>query len=191
MADSWAGTGGCDLCGSTRFRIIDGITYCAEGHEQAGGQQVADDAEEYGTQGKRTIARRDKSKVKTSRIYRGHKAYKLFLQAYQLIVWKQCYALIHQKDLPPELWTVVKDLWTLRLAKQVDKLEKLSPLDTESQNQSTEAQTGDESENEKRNIPRSSGKRAHDSPTLVETVALCHLGIMLMRLPTGLADIYR
>ena len=191
MADSRAGIDTCELCGSTRFRIMDGITYCTNGHEQAGGQQVADDAEEYETQGKRTIAKKKKAKVKVLRVYRGHKAYKLFLQAYQLIIWKQCHALIHRKNLPPDLWTLVRDLWTLRLVKQADKLEKPSPFDTESPDLHAEVGISEESENETQNSARPSGKKAGDNPMLVETIALCYLGVVLMRLPIRLADIYR
>jgi RNA polymerase I-specific transcription initiation factor RRN7 len=181
----------CEQCGSTRFHIDNGLRYCSNGHEQAGGQQVADDAEEYGTQGKRTKAKKERSKVKTSKVYRGPPAYKLFLQAYQHIIWKQCYALIHKKSLPPELWTVVRDLWTLRLAKQADKLEKSSDRDSESQKSSRKAETSEESENDTQNLSQESGKKASDSPALVETIALCYLGILLMRLPTSIADIYR
>lgn len=35
--------------------------------------------------------------------YYGSQAYQLFLEAYQLILWKQCHALIHQKGIPAEL----------------------------------------------------------------------------------------
>ena len=79
----------------------------------------------------------------------------------------------------------MKDLWTLRLTKQVEKLSSLEP-----QNQNLVG-TGEESEKETQNVPNTSGKKASDSPVLVETVALCYLGILLMRLPIGLGDIYR
>ena len=79
----------------------------------------------------------------------------------------------------------MKDLWTLRLTKQVEKLSSLEP-----QNQNLVG-TGEESEKETQNVPNTSGKKASDSPVLVETVALCYLGILLMRLPISLGDIYR
>jgi RNA polymerase I-specific transcription initiation factor RRN7 len=82
----------------------------------------------------------------------------------------------------------VKDLWTLRLTKQVEKLSSLEP---QNQNLFGNAGTGEESEKETQNVPNTSGKKASDSPVLVETVALCYLGILLMRLPIGLGDIYR
>ena len=82
----------------------------------------------------------------------------------------------------------MKDLWTLRLAKQAEKLSSLEPRN---QNLSTNSGTGEESEKETQNVPNTSGKKASNSPVLTETVALCYLGILLMRLPTGLGDIYR
>lgn len=93
--------------------------------------------------------------------------------------------------MPSELWTVVRDLWTLRLAKQVDKLETPSTPDQERQASFTKAETSDESGNEVPNALQASGKNASDSPVLVETIALCYLGILLMRLPVGIGDIYR
>jgi RNA polymerase I-specific transcription initiation factor RRN7 len=84
--------------------------------------------------------------------------------------------------------TVVKDLWTLRLAKQAEKLSSVEPQD---QGLSRNAGTSDESEKETSNVPTPPGKKARDSPVLVETIALCYLGILLLRLPIGLGDIYR
>lgn len=181
----------CEQCGSTHFHIDDGLLYCSNGHEQAGGQQVAEDSEEFGTRGKRTRRKREKSKAKTSKIYRGPLAYKLFLQAYQHVIWKQCYALIHEKGLPAELWTVVRDLWSLRLARLAEKLDSPSALDQEGRPMSAKAESGEESETDTQNGCRASGKKASDSPVLVETVALCYLGILLMRLPTSIGDVYR
>ena len=74
---------------------------------------------------------------------------------------------------------------------QADKLEKLSVLAPESRDPSTNAGSGEESEKETQNELKTSGKKACDSPVLVETAALCYLGILLMRLPIGLADIYK
>ena len=85
----------------------------------------------------------------------------------------------------------MKDLWTLRLLKQAEILEKLSVRDLEEPNLSVEAGSGEGSEKEAENVSRPPGKNASKSPVLVETVALCYQGILLMRLPTGLADIYR
>lgn len=85
----------------------------------------------------------------------------------------------------------MKDLWTLRLAKQVDKLERSSVLDPESQRPSAKAQSSEEVDEETQNVSKSTAEKASNSPVLVETVALCYLGILLMRLPISLGSIYR
>lgn len=113
------------------------------------------------------------------------------MQAYQHVLWRQCYALIHKKDLPPELWTVVRDLWTLRLAKQADRLEKSAGLEEGQPSVSAPTETSDESESEANTELQISGKKGSDAPVLVETLALCYLGILLMRLPVSIGDIYR
>ncbi len=38
-----------------------------------------------------------------STVYRGFEGYQLFLEAYQLVLWKQCFALTEDKGLPSEL----------------------------------------------------------------------------------------
>lgn len=35
--------------------------------------------------------------------YSGRRGYRLFIQAYQLILWKQCYVLVHEKGFPVDL----------------------------------------------------------------------------------------
>lgn len=35
--------------------------------------------------------------------YRGRQAYRLFIQAYQLILWKQCHALVHKQGFPADI----------------------------------------------------------------------------------------
>lgn len=57
----------CERCGSTRFYIDNGLRYCINGHEQAGGQQVAEADEEYLTQGRRTKRKKEKRPVKASK----------------------------------------------------------------------------------------------------------------------------
>ena len=56
-----------------------------------------------------------REKKKKKKVHRGRASTELHLHCYQLILWKQCYALIHTIGLPPELESVIKDLWALRL----------------------------------------------------------------------------
>jgi RNA polymerase I-specific transcription initiation factor RRN7 len=85
------------------------------------------------------------------------------------------------------LKTIVRDLWTLRLSKLVHRLESPQRGDSESQAFSSAAEeTGNDDGRKASN--RVSGV---DSPKLVETIALCYLGILLLRLPVSLGEVYR
>lgn len=136
----------------------------------------------------------------TPEVYRGSRAFRLFVQAYQFILWKQCYVLIHEKDLPPELWvgrsspligwaadhiqTIVRDLWTLRLSKLLHRLESPDRVGSESQTLSS----GEERDEDH---TRRASKRVIGSPKLIETLALCYMGSLLLRLPVRLQELYR
>ncbi|EEP81687.1 predicted protein [Uncinocarpus reesii 1704] len=91
----------------------------AYGFADKGRQVIADD-DDFGTQG-RTIRQKKVTTERLSKKYSGSEAYQLFLEVYQLIIWKQCHTLIHQKGLPAELELIVKDLWTLRLQKLFER----------------------------------------------------------------------
>ena len=153
------------------------------------GPEIRSDEEDYGTQGRRIRTKEHRPKQKISRVYHGKKAYRLFLQAYQHILWKQCYALINEQSLPAELWTVVRDLWSLRLSRLLPKLEQ-SPGDddTDTVGLSSGVDSLDESggEGQVRNPKLASG-----SPSLIDTICLCYMAMLLLRLPIRLSQILR
>ncbi len=61
----------CDQCGSTDFSVHDdGLTYCAQGHEQGRGLAVEEDPGDFGQQGKVV---RKKQKREKQRISKGNK----------------------------------------------------------------------------------------------------------------------
>ena len=64
-------------------------------------------------------------------------------------------------------------------------------MDQERQASFSKAETSEESENDAPDAAPVSGKKASDAPVLVETIALCYLGILLMRLPVSIGDVYR
>lgn len=111
----------------------------------------------------------------------------LYLQSYQLILWKQCYALIHTVGLPAELESVIKDLWALRLQLLKDR------VDPESEgNMVFSSQRESEKEAESKNDGKREWKvRGKEMPVLNETLGLCYLGMILLRLPVSLGDVYR
>ncbi|KAF7509431.1 hypothetical protein GJ744_007994 [Endocarpon pusillum] len=157
------------------------------GHDQGEGQIVGEDEADWGTQGRIVRKKVERIRDKTQKVYKGSRAYRLFIQAYQFILWKQCYSLIHEKDLPPELWTIVRDLWTLRLSKLLHRLESPDRVGSESQTLSS----GEERDED--HTRRASGRtdKVIGSPKLIETIALCYMGILLLRLPVRLQELYR
>lgn len=145
--------------------------------------------------------------------YRGQRAYRLFLQVYQLILWKQCYALIHERGFPSQTEVsillnsqlfplsryhllnrtgtqkeVVRDLWALRLDTFSEKL--AGPAES----------TGDEPEvfSSQPSAPETEDDEAFKLshrrttwPRLIDSVGLCYLGALLLRLPVTIADMHR
>ncbi|RVX75865.1 hypothetical protein B0A52_00222 [Exophiala mesophila] len=176
----------CNQCGSTDFTLEDdGRTYCANGHDQERGIATAEDDADFGRQGRLFKKKDIKSKTRISKVLRGAKAHQLYLQAWQLILWKQCYILVHQKALPPELWTVVRNLWILWLdkleARLHDPLASFSGPDQEANQDSDSdphATSGAETDNEEHPTV---AKKDYPGPTLIDTVVLIYLSTLLLR----------
>lgn len=107
------------------------------------------------------------------------------MQAWGFVLWKQCYVLVHEIGFPVELWTVVRDLWGLRLAKLMRKVE--------GEESGTEGWgLGIGSQEERENGRKGSKKKtAGGSPTLIDTICLCYMGMLLMRLPISLSQVLR
>lgn len=84
---------------------------------------------------------------------------------------------------------MVRDLWALRLQiiKHQDK-EAPEETDTESQqlfsSQAEVSETDDGSARERK-------KKEKNLPTLIDTLGLCYLGIIVLRIPVSLGDIHR
>ena len=118
-------------------------------------------------------------------VYHGTSAVTLYLQAYQLILWKQCYTLIHTIGLPADLEQVVKDLWALRLQlvrSKVDVEESDGDTVFSSQPVSDMDATTDTDQS-----PRRQGKAM---PILVESLGVCYLAAMILRLPISMGELH-
>ncbi|KAK5043300.1 hypothetical protein LTR13_001071 [Exophiala sideris] len=187
----------CEQCGSRSFYVDeDGRTYCENGHEQARGVIVEEDDADFGQRGKTLRKKEAKEKQKFSRVLRGSKAYQLYLQCWQYILWKQCHALVHQKGLPAELWTIVRDLWTLWLSRLEGRLQT-STSATSATEVDTEGDPAMTSGNETTTDSESAGeselgrkrKQTQENPSLIDTIALNYLGVLLLRRPIGLATV--
>lgn len=121
------------------------------------------------------------------------------MQCYQLILWKQCHWLVTLKGFPEELETIVRDLWGLRVdaihRRGSEKSGYGSGTGTLMFSSTSEA---DVTESDGTGWKSSGSRRSRKSvvdeeklPRLVETLGLCYLGMLLLRLPTSLGEVYK
>ncbi|CZR62368.1 related to polymerase I core factor (CF) subunit [Phialocephala subalpina] len=172
-------------CRARKFYIEDGKKFCQRGHEQFGFTQTQQDEDDWNAQGKKSRRKREeKERVET--VLSGSEARELYLQCYQLILWKQCHWLVNVKGFPKELETVVRDLWGLRVS-VVQKREDSSTSEGEND---TDGTRGSKSLASSRSR-RSAANGEERLPKLVETMGLCYLGMVLMRLNTSLGEVYK
>ncbi|XHF97989.1 hypothetical protein AWENTII_001562 [Aspergillus wentii] len=177
------GVCGQEGCRERRYYLDNGLWFCRRGHQQEG-QQVEEDPDDFGTHGKANRVKKAVSE-KAQKTYRGRQAYGLFLQAYQLVLWKQCHAFVHGQGFPAEFENVVRDLWALRLS---SFSEKISDDDGDAEPELFSSQPAATQESQE--APKLSGKYV-EWPRLIDSIALCYLGSFLMRLPVNVQDIYR
>lgn len=124
----------------------------------------------------------------------GTEATELYLQSYQLILWKQCFWLVNEKGFPKELETVVRDLWGLRLGLlHVDQhqLQTEGDLGASSAGFSSTSE-GENTDSDGKSMISTRSRRSEvgkdNLPKLIETLGLCYLATLLMRLPTSLGE---
>lgn len=185
-------------CPARRYYIADGKRFCRRGHEQEGFQQVQQDEDDFNSQGRITRKKREE-KERVHRVFSGREAAQLFLQCYQLILWKQVKWLIDVKRFPSDLETVVRDLWSVRL-RSVKALGegnggigsgREGGFSSQSDWETTETDT-DGMESSRVTNRRSRKTVRHEGmPKLIDSLALCYLGTLLMRLPVTLGEFQR
>ena len=87
----------------------------------------------------------------------------------------------------------MKDLWALRLQKVQSKVAYESETETEARSSQVFSSQSESEATSASRSTRKSRKRKdkvqEGSPKLVETLALCHTGLLLLRLPVTIADI--
>ena len=134
-------------------------------------------------------------KEKILTVYTGKEASDLYLECYQLILWRHVYFLVHTKGFPAELETVVRDLWGLRARLSYGEAEDEggsgSRGGTMGFSSMSEVESEDEASVSSRWSRRSLGRGRDRMPKLVEMLGLVYLGILLLRLPTSLGEIYQ
>jgi RNA polymerase I-specific transcription initiation factor RRN7 len=127
--------------------------------------------------------------------FSGRQGLDLYLKSLQLILRHQLWYLIKEKGLPEELELISLDLWALRIAQFGDRIASDSRTDSQSQSQvfSTLETDDDEIDDARGTVRTAKGrdKKLSSVPNLLDTLALCYLGILTLRLPITPGDIYR
>ncbi|KIX04020.1 uncharacterized protein Z518_07573 [Rhinocladiella mackenziei CBS 650.93] len=187
----------CEQCGIAWSYVEDGRWYCRNGHDR-GRTVTGEDEQDFLQRGNIVRKRETKEKQRMTKVLHGIKAYQLFLQSWQFILWKQCHTLVHRKGLPPDLWTIVRDLWTLWLSRLEHRLQESPDPEALPDPESEEElglDAGNETDTDLETDGESQWQKKHkstcDSPTLVDTVALTYLGVILLRRTIGLATMLR
>ncbi|OQN97884.1 hypothetical protein B0A48_16195 [Cryoendolithus antarcticus] len=182
-------------CGSRRFHQgEDGYTYCDQGHQQSDrGAAVVEDTGELVLAGrKHRRVDSDAESMKTGRTFEGSKAVEYYLIALQVVLRKQVQWLVDEAKVSGEIEGIVRELWALRLRKVQFRDGYESGTDTEGQSQLFSSQSEGESGTET-NASQNSRRKASTSgiATLVDTLALCYIATLLLRLPITIADFIR
>ena len=84
---------------------------------------------------------------------------------------------------------MVRDLWALRL-QIIKHQDKDAPEESDLESQQLFSSQGEISE-EYDGSAREMKKREKNLPTLIDTLGLCYLGMMLLRIPVSLGDIHK
>ena len=92
----------------------------------------------------------------------------------------------------PELESVVRDLWVLRLQLLKGKMEDAMDMEDESRMFSSQAgvEEGAEPGEAAGSVKGAMKGVGKNVPTLVDTLGLCYLGMMLLRLPVCVGDVH-
>jgi RNA polymerase I-specific transcription initiation factor RRN7 len=181
-------------CRSRYYYIQDGKRVCkSHGHVQEGFTQVAADEDDFNKEGRKTRKRRKEAAV-TGIVYDGIEAIKLYAQCWQVVLRKQAMWLISARGMPPELETVIRDLWAVRIRniRGVGEDERAA-RDGSGFSSTSEGETEGEDDGVGMEMGRRHRKIAREKglPKLIESLALCYLAMLLLRLPVSVGDIQK
>ncbi|KAK5689108.1 hypothetical protein LTR17_026511 [Elasticomyces elasticus] len=186
---------GHENCGSRRFHVgDDGFTYCVRGHQQSErGTVVAEDTGEYVIAGRKARLKDSDAESTTSKAsgFSGARAFEHYLLCLQLVLRKQLRWLIETRKLPEELEILVRDLWTLRLQRLRNRVSYDSETETDTQSHHFSSQSdGETSASEAKHDRKRTRTKIDGTPNLMDTIALCYMGALLLREPLTIADLY-
>ena len=202
----------CPECGSAKWYLQDGLRFCSRGHQievrfkteqgkyvdiltehQGFIQFDVGEDEDAGRMG--AVTRREKE-VRSSekRQLSGQEGKSLYLEAVQLLLRNLVLCLIREKGYREELETVVRDLWDLRIRGSSG----LATADDDAAAGQLEMFSSQSLPEENKVIWKSRARaqswdaeRGADwpMPTLPETLGLCYLASVLLRIPTRLGEV--
>ncbi|KAK5998204.1 Ubiquitin [Cladobotryum mycophilum] len=189
----------CPECGSQRWYLQDGLRFCSRGHQIEGFVQFdVGDEEDSGKLG--AVSRREKKtreKLNRAPVLSGQAGRDLYLEALQLIIRSQVQWLINVKGHRDELETVVRDLWDLRIRGSnsipEDNLggeDNLVFFSSASLTEDAEAKKTWPQQSRRQNWDPDLGIR-WPSPRVPDTLVLCYLACVLLRIPTRLGQLLR
>ncbi|KAI1028419.1 hypothetical protein LB503_002314 [Fusarium chuoi] len=186
----------CPECGARRWYLENGLRFCSNGHQVEGFIQfdIGDDVD-AGQLGKKT--KKDKEvKDKELRHLTGQAGKNLFLECLQLVLRQQLLWLVQSKGHREELETVVRDLWDLRIR---GSGAFLAEEETQQTGDGLAIFSSQPTDIEKDGTPKTQGTRARSwnpednpdwpVPRMIETLALCYLGCLLLRIPTTIGEL--
>lgn len=179
-------------CRSRHYYIEDGKRVCkGHGHVQEGFTQVAADEDDFNTQGRKTRQKREQIAA-VRLVYEGQQAVTLYVQCWQLVLRTQISWLIREQGLPIELETVARDLWALRIRNVRGLGEESGDVAMSAGFSSTSGgETDGEDDGIGLQMDRRLKKLARDRglPKLIESLAMCYMAILLLRLPVTSGDL--
>lgn len=187
----------CPTCGHRKYRIDNGLRFCRNCGTQSEGYvqyDMGDDAD-AGMMGSVSRQRKEKHE-KEKRHLRGLKGKSLYLEALQLVLRHQLQWLVKEKGHLPELETVVRDLWATRVAGfPEDAEDDFGDQGSQIFSSSGFSSGGEEDEEQIKRAPHAKSWDPESSsqwpaPSMVDTLALCYLGSLLLRLPTTISDFH-
>lgn len=140
------------------------------------------------------MARKEKeTKERIRRVLTGQQARDLYLECLQLILREQVIWLVAAKEHKPELETIVRDLWDLRISGAATAVQDDSASEGEPSLFSSQLDLAQDEEHQSRNrrAQRWTGENGSEwpAPRMIDTLGLCFLGCMLLRIPTRIGDL--
>ncbi|RCI14103.1 hypothetical protein L249_8071 [Ophiocordyceps polyrhachis-furcata BCC 54312] len=185
----------CPDCGSRRWYSQDGLRFCQRGHRIEGFLEFDVEDGQLDVRPGRAIRKEKEAQKVEQRQLRGNQGKSLYLEALQLLLRNQLLWLVNTKGHCDELESVVRDLWDLRIRGSIFlAAEDEASSHDDQDNFSSQPQS--EGEQQAAWVLRTRAQRWDSElgvnwpmPRLHETIALCYLGLQLLKIPTRQAQL--